>query len=132
MPDKATLFRWLREHADFRDQYARAKEDQAEVLGEEILDIADDGRNDWMDREFGKGNVVRVVDPEAVQRSKLRVEARKWLMSKMKPKVYGDSTTIKGDKDNPLEVAASYIVVPKKDVSTAVVPGAVATQPAPS
>lgn len=125
MPEKATFFRWLHARPDFRDQYARAKEDQAEVMAEELLDIADDGRNDWMDREFGRGNVVRVVDPEAVQRSKLRVDARKWLMGKMKPKVYGDSTTLKGDPDNPLQLAG-VIVVPKKDVSTA---GAVAPKP---
>jgi terminase small subunit-like protein len=47
MPDMATVFRWLARHAEFRDQYARAREVQADYLAEEILEIADDGRNDW-------------------------------------------------------------------------------------
>ena len=49
MPDKATMFRWLRKHDDFRDQYAMAKRESADAMFEDILDIADDGTNDFME-----------------------------------------------------------------------------------
>lgn len=84
----ATVFRWLAQHGEFQEQYARAREAQADYLAEEILDIADDGTNDWMERE---GNTL--VDHEHISRSKLRVDARKWLMSKLLPKKYGDRQT---------------------------------------
>lgn len=86
MPDKATVFRWLAAHEDFRDQYARAREAQADAMLEEILDIADDGKNDsYTDEE---GNVR--TNQDVIARSRLRVDTRKWAMSKMAPKKYGD------------------------------------------
>ncbi len=69
-------------------QYARAKELQAEYLLGEIFEIADDGTNDWMERQRQDGSVA--VDHEHIQRSKLRVDTRKWAMSKMAPKKYGE------------------------------------------
>jgi hypothetical protein len=86
MPDKATVFRWLAADEKFRDQYARAREAQADAMLEEILDIADDGTSDtYKDDE---GNVR--TDQEVIARSRLRVDTRKWAMSKMAPKKYGD------------------------------------------
>ncbi len=95
MPSVATVFSWIRTDEEFSKQYARATQERTEAMSEDILDISDDGTNDWMlvnDRE--------VPDQEAIQRSKLRVETRKWLMSKMKPKKYGDKLdlTSGGDK----------------------------------
>lgn len=90
MPCAASVFKWLRTHPDFAEQYTRAKQESADALAEDLLEIADDGTNDWMDVEYGKGNTKRVIDKEAVQRSHIRIETRKWLMSKMKPKKYGD------------------------------------------
>lgn len=101
MPSRQTIYRWLLKNEGFRDQYARAKEFQSDYHAEEILDIADDGTNDWEEREFknGKGTYIALND-EAIARSRLRVEARKWLMGKMKPKKYGDhlDLTTKGEK----------------------------------
>jgi len=95
MPGKATVFRWLAADKTFQDQYARAREAQADTLADEILDIADDGSNDFMgDDEKYNG--------DAVQRSRLRVDARKWLAGKLRPKVYGDKTLIGSDPENPL------------------------------
>jgi hypothetical protein len=88
-PDRSTILRWLNKHAEFRDQYARAREMQAEHFADEILEIADDGSNDWIERENAAGRVVAAIDHEHIQRSKLRVDARRWLMSKMAPKVTG-------------------------------------------
>jgi hypothetical protein len=94
MPNKATVLRWLADEkrAIFRDQYARAREMQAEAMADEILEISDDGRNDWMEIQGKEGDTVGWrVNGEAVQRSKLRVDSRKWLMSKMLPKKYGET-----------------------------------------
>jgi hypothetical protein len=85
MPDKNQFYRWLRENDEFRERYARAREARAESLFEEILEIADDST---MDKKNIKGEDV--VDTEVVQRSRLRIDARKWVLSKMQPKKYGD------------------------------------------
>jgi hypothetical protein len=100
MPDKATVCRWLAADEEFRGQYAAARQMQADALADEILDISDDGSNDWMDRETASGGTIRVIDNEHVQRSRLRVDSRKWLASKLAPKKYGDATLLKhGDAD---------------------------------
>jgi hypothetical protein len=77
--------RWLNEHEAFREQYARATEQRADLMAEEILEIADDGRNDYATTENGE-----TFNSEHVQRSRLRVDARKWLLAKMQPKKYGE------------------------------------------
>ena len=82
-------------HPEFSQQYAHAREAQADKLAEEILLIADDGSNDTY--TDGDGNCR--TDAEAIQRSKLRVDARKWLASKMAPKKYGDKVAIGGADD---------------------------------
>lgn len=94
MPSTRTFFRWIKEIEAFRLQYARACEERTEAMAEEILDIVDDGRNDWMEVEKKNGESMIILDKEAVMRSKLRFEARQWLMSKMKPKRYGDKLDV--------------------------------------
>ena len=85
MPNKSTVMRWLADNEAFRDQYARAREAQADHLAEEILQIADDGSNDTYQTDDGEA-----VNHDVIARSRLRVDARKWLASKMAPKKYGD------------------------------------------
>mgnify|MGYP002363028391 FL=1 len=108
MPDASTVFRWLRLHTVFREQYTRAKEEAADALVEEMLDISDDGRNDWMER-FGKeGEAIGwQVNGEHVNRSRLRVETRKWIAAKLKPKRYGDKLALTGDDGGPLQVSVN-------------------------
>ena len=91
-PNQRTVFRWLadEERENFRQQYARAREAQADAIFDEILDIADDGTNDWVERRRDDGSVDTAFDHEHVQRSKLRIEARRWMAGKLRPKVYGD------------------------------------------
>lgn len=93
MPAKTTVMRWLAEHAEFRDQYASAREAQADYYAEEIIEISDDGSNDWMKRQNADGSEVEVENREVLNRSKLRVDTRKWLMARMAPKKYGDKIT---------------------------------------
>lgn len=91
MPNRATVFRWLGKSKEFSDQYARAREEQADALFDEILSIADDGRNDWMERHNNDGEAIGWRENgEAMRRSQLRVDARKWMAGKLRPKKYSD------------------------------------------
>lgn len=89
MPGLTTVFKWLRTNEEFAKQYARATEERTEAMSEDILDIADDGSNDLMTIQKGQQSYT-VENKEVTNRSRLRVDTRKWLMSKMKPKKYGD------------------------------------------
>ena len=93
MPSLSMVMRWLGANAEFREQYARARELQAEFIFDQMAEIADDGTNDWMasnapDCEGYKFN------SEHVSRSKLRIDARKWMLAKMAPRKYGDKQQI--------------------------------------
>lgn len=90
MPDKKAVLKWLAAEPEFVVQYARARELQADHLFDECLDIVDDGRNDWMERQAKDGSTELVPNPEAVARSRLRLDARKWMAGKLRPKKYGD------------------------------------------
>ncbi len=94
MPDKATVLRWLADKAkfEFRDQYAHARDMQADALFDEALEIADDVSGDWSTDKDGK----KVLDHENIQRSRLRVDTRKWAAGKMAPKRYGDKLDLGG------------------------------------
>ena len=101
---------------EFSEQYARAREAQADKLAEEALQIADDGRSDtYVD---GDGNVK--TDTEVIQRSKLRVDTRKWLASKMAPKKYGDKVAIGGADDlGPVQTVTKEITDAERAVRLA-------------
>lgn len=104
MPNKATVFRWLGRHQEFSDQYARAREEQAESFADEMVAIADERETRVvMD---GDGDAVVVFDSTAVARNRLRVDTRKWVASKLKPKKYGDKTTteLTGSGGGPIAV----------------------------
>jgi histone H3/H4 len=94
MPHKRTMKRWLAEKPTFQERYAQAKEEMAEHFAEEILEIADDGSNDWIEREVESGKTIKVVDHEHIARSRLRVDTRKWLMSKLMPQKYGQKLDV--------------------------------------
>lgn len=90
MPSEYTIQRWRYRIEDFRVQYAQAKMTQADLLAEECLDIADDSSQDIRVTEDGK----TMIDSEFVARSRLRVDTRKWLASKLLPKQYGDKSLL--------------------------------------
>ncbi len=94
MPNRQTVLDWLEQRKDFSGQYARAREHQYAHWADEILDIADDGSNDYMERQTRSGVVQKVYSREHVERSRLRVEARKWALSKLLPKKYGNRVGI--------------------------------------
>ncbi len=98
MPSMTSVFKWLREKPEFAQQYARAKEEQADSLADELQDIADNPTGD-------------------VQRDRLRVDTRKWIASKLKPKKYGDKVdaTIEHSGSVGIVFETVYEAVKKQD-----------------
>ena len=127
MPDVATIMRWLADETkpEFREQYARAREAQADKMAEDILAIADEectmvradkhGTKD----DDGEGGTQVVFDATAVARNKLRVDARRWLASKMAPKKYGDKVQaeLTGAGGGAIQVASTvtFVLPPQRD-----------------
>lgn len=99
MPNRATVFRWLGKYKEFSDQYACAREAQADALFDEVIDIADDSRNDWMESADEEGGIGYKLNGENIQRARLRVDARKWMAGKLRPKKYGDRQEIEHTGD---------------------------------
>ena len=108
MPAVSTVMLWLTKHKEFSEQYAHAREAQADTLADEMLDIADDASNDWMERPENRGGGWE-LNGDHVQRSRLRLDTRKWIAAKLKPKKYGDKveTTHKGDIEAPIMITAT-------------------------
>lgn len=106
MPSMSTVFKWLRDNEGFSQQYARARETQADTIVDEILDIADDGRNDWMEKRNSDGeNIGWQENGEAMRRSQLRIDARKWMAGKLRPKKYGEKLALTDGDGGPLKVS---------------------------
>jgi len=104
MPAQGTIFRWLNEHEAFQEQYARARERQLDRWEDEIVEIADDSTNDWMTRESASGRIDEVANHDHIARSRLRVDARKWIMSKRLPRKYGERLGVEGADGGPVQV----------------------------
>lgn len=82
-----TVLDWLASNTDFSQKYARAKDEQADFLVEELMEIADDSSKDTLiDPETGK----KYENKEWTNRSRLRVDTRKWIASKLKPRKYSE------------------------------------------
>ena len=98
MPPRWQVYEWLAADKDFANNYARACEVRADHIFDEMLDIADDGSNDWMERKNADGSKGdTVLDAEHVQRSRLRIDARKWALARMNPRKYGDKMDLSGN-----------------------------------
>ena len=102
MPSGEAVRKWLLKDSggELVAQYARAREAQADTLFDEMLEIADDARNDWMERR-GEDDAGWQANGEHIQRSRLRLDARRWMAGKLRPKVYGDKLAVGGADDLP-------------------------------
>lgn len=89
MPAASTFLIWVSEDDAKSKQYARAMEIRGELLFQETLDIADNGSNDWMVIN-DPDNLGYKLNGEHVQRSRVRIDTRKWYLSKLNPKKFGD------------------------------------------
>lgn len=103
--NQSTFNLWLNDDAELAADYARAREDLIERMAQEVLELSDvdvglqpDGKKDWA----------------AVQKHKLQVDTRKWLLSKLAPKKFGDKLELTGDPDRPLAIQKIERVVVKK------------------
>ena len=120
MPPVRTVSQWKEDHRDFAADFARARDEGYDAIAAECLGIADDARNDFMEKLVGTGGdgePIKAVqyDAEHVQRSKLRIETRLKLLAKWDPRRYGEKMTAeltgKDGKDLPV-VPAGVLVVP--------------------
>lgn len=112
MPNKSTVLRWYLSDKEelefFRKQYDLAREIQNQLIEDECIDIADDASNDWMDRNVGE-DTIRVLDHEHVQRSRLRVDTRKWKIERM-----GRRRPLGGESgDNAKPQVIKLVAIPK-------------------
>jgi hypothetical protein len=99
-PTYSTIMRWLWKGSkwyreSFSKSYMEAREQQAQCLVDSIIDISDDGTNDYMELQDKSGVDYIKVDQEHIQRSRLRVDSRKWIAAHLLPRVYGDSQQVK-------------------------------------
>lgn len=106
MPSQETVFSWIRADSEFSDRYARARELQAEWYLDQIIEIADDCTDDVEKIASSNGELKEVIKHSAIQRAKLQIDARKWTMSKLAPKKYGNKVELTGDPDRPLQMNA--------------------------
>lgn len=100
MPGRSTVFRWLQANSEFRELYTFAREAQADAFVDEIVHIADTPITAEVVTEktvtLGSGKEAKLQPVtekrigDAVERSKLMVDARKWAASKQAPKKYGE------------------------------------------
>lgn len=106
MPAESTVRGWVLADRDgFRAQYATAREIGYQSMADEIIEISDDGTNDSYEKDDG----TEVTNQDVIARSRLRVDSRKWLLSKALPKVYGDKVALTGADDGPVKVQLQRI-----------------------
>jgi len=91
MPAVGSVQAWLAEDRNgFAARYRRAREIGCDIVADEMVDIADDRSQDWILRHNNDGSVEVILDAERVSRARLRFEARRWRLSKMLPRAYGE------------------------------------------
>lgn len=116
-PDPSTVWDWAQADDTVSQSIARARERGFDAIAAECLDIADDGRNDFVDKLNADGEVIgRTLDAEHVQRSKLRVETRLKLLAKWDPKRYGEfvRSEVSGPGGGPVQQLSRIELVPLK------------------
>ena len=94
MPTPQLIHRWVLDDADIAARYERARMQQCAYWADELVDIADNSVNDFVKRAAADGSVEVIADREHINRSRLRVDTRKWLLSKLSPKQYGERQTL--------------------------------------
>ena len=93
MPAESTVRDWaLADREGFSAKYAHARLLQAHRMADEIVDMSDDKNTE-------------------TNRSRLQVDTRKWILSKVLPKIYGEKLTVGGDPDNPVEIKVTRTIV---------------------
>ncbi|MBB4480104.1 terminase small subunit protein [Rhizobium etli] len=92
MPAKSTVLSWLADEdkAAFRARYALAREILADGFVDELVEIADNSSDDWIEKKNAAGDTTGWQENgEAIRRSQLRIATRQWVAEKLRPKKYG-------------------------------------------
>lgn len=97
-PAPETFYKWISNNETRAKDYARACESRADLIFEEILYIADNPQEGTTTKETEKG--VEVITGDMIQHRRLQVDARKWILSKMNPKKYGDKLDVTTDGES--------------------------------
>lgn len=97
LPSNRLFLEWLSKDEKLSKQYAYASEIRADVLFDEIIEIADNSQNDTVESESGER-----PNNEWINRSRLRVDSRKWIVSKLNSRKYGDKNETKHIFEKPI------------------------------
>lgn len=112
MPSRQTVNQWIiDDHDGFSDRYVRARDIGLDEMADETIDISDYGINDtYLDDEGNKR-----IDHDVIARSKLRVDTRKWYLSKLASKRYGEKVEVEQKVSGSIQVIKRVVVDPKND-----------------
>lgn len=102
----SSFLMWTARYPEIMEAYARAREQQMHLRADEIMAIADDASNDWMDIEVKSGRKMRAVDHEHVKRSDIRIRTRMWIMARFAPKLFGDRLQLGASEETREALAA--------------------------
>ena len=91
VPSRDAVSSWCTADPDgFGARYSKARELGAHEVADEVIEIADDARRDLLERKDANGDTVYVTDREVIERSRIKIDARKWYLSKLFPRQFGD------------------------------------------
>ena len=101
-----TFYEWIEADTELAHRYTRAREVQADLLADEIVQISDDSTGDTTVDHFGN----EIENREFVSRSRLRIDARKWVAAKLKPKKYSERMDVTSNGEAIKQVDLSALV----------------------
>jgi hypothetical protein len=115
MPSRGAIYLWLADDRDTRstvliawqDAMAKARTAHAFAMADDVIDIADDGTNDYVTKERPDGSTYEAVNSEHIQRSKLRVDTRLKLVEKLAPEQFGNALQLTGANGGPIKIENS-------------------------
>jgi hypothetical protein len=109
-PGARTVRTWIVEREDFRQKYACAKDLQADFIAHQTLPLADNCRKGIKRKILPNGD-IEDTEGDMVERTRLQIDARKWLAGKLAPKKYGDKIeqTIQNPDGTPLALNIMFV-----------------------
>lgn len=105
--DPHYFYEWMNGNEDRLQAYTRARERQADFLADEIIEISNDSTGDKK-TIYKDGVLIEIEDKEFASRSKVKIDARKWIASKLKPKKYGDKIEV--DQKTELSGSVQHVI----------------------
>ena len=113
-PTESAVRQWvIRDVQGFAAQYTHAREIGLDRMADELIEIADDSSRDTTTRIDGS----ECADTEWINRSRLRVDARKWYLSKLAPKKYGDHQSIELTGKDGAPIASTTVIALAQSMS---------------